>query len=169
MNGASSAWITARKRLQSFTDYPLLRARNKATVEQLPLLPEQASLLCEAIQPICWDNVTVPLWHQWSISIEQQPKSKHKTRHIPCSSICSVTCRAVNRISLTYSNNRFVSGEPILPWRPPSEELYPLCLKVLFGLCEVDDTIAYIYIYHGLCKTRYMLQVWRVWTTTAVY
>lgn len=25
MNGASSAWITARKRLQSFTDYPLLK------------------------------------------------------------------------------------------------------------------------------------------------
>lgn len=59
----------------------------------------------------------------------------------------SVTCRAVNRISLTYSNNRFVSGEPILPWHPPSEELYPLCLKVLFRLCEVDDTIAYIMVF----------------------
>lgn len=133
------------------------RARNKATAEQLPLLPQQISLLREGTQRICWDNVIVPLWQQSSISTEHKPKSKHKMRQIPRSSICSVTCRAVNRISLTYSDNQFVTSESIWPWHPPSEELHPLHLKILFGLCEVDNTVAYIYmyIYHGLCKTRY--------------
>lgn len=116
------------------------RVRNKATAEQFPLLPEHASLLRETTQPICWDNVTVPLWHQSRISTEHIPKSKHKVRHIPCSSICSVPCRAVTRIILTYSKNQFVPSEPILPWHPPSEELHPLHLKV-------DDTIAHLYLY----------------------
>lgn len=104
------------------------RARNKATAEQLSLLPEQASLVREATQPICWDNVTVPLWHQSSISTEHKPKPRHKMRHVPCSSICSVTCRAVHRISVTHSDNRVVTSEPTFPWHPPSAELHTLRL-----------------------------------------
>lgn len=138
------------------------RARNKATAEQLPLLPEQASPSREATQPICWDNVTVPLRQQSSISTEHIPKSKHKMSHIPCSSICAVTCGAVNRTSLTYSNNYFVTNECVLPWHPPSDELHTLCLKVLFGLCEVDDTIAYIFFFMVFARQD-------IWYTNDVY
>lgn len=112
------------------------KSPKQATAKQLPLPPEQAALVREATHPVCWDNVTAPLWHQPSISLGQKPKSKHKMRRIPCSSFCSITCRAV-RESLTYSDNQFITGESILPWHPPSEELYPLCPKKLFGFCDI--------------------------------
>lgn len=57
-------------------------------------------------------------------------------KRIPCSSICSITCRAV-RESLTYSNNQFITNESVLPWHPLSENLHPLRPKELFGFCDV--------------------------------
>lgn len=129
MNGASSAWITARKRLQSFTAYPLLKepetSHSKAASTSSRASSPGAGIMS---QPHC-DTSQAP-------HLGQKPKSKHKMRRIPCSSICSITCRAV-RESLTYSDSQFIPSESTLLWHSPSEELHPLCPKKSFGFCDV--------------------------------
>lgn len=100
MNGASSAWITARERLQSFTDYPLLkdpqRNQQKSSFHFFP--STQPHYMKQCNPSICWDG-KVPLRWQWSISTEHNSKPKHRMRRIPSPSICSITCREVSSVT----------------------------------------------------------------------
>lgn len=114
------------------------RARNKPQQSSFHFLQSRQPWCLKPHTPVCWDNVTAPPWHQSSISLGQEPKSKHKMRRIPCSSICSITCRAVGE-SLTYSDNQLITDESTSLWHPLSEELHRVlknCLNFVMSITK---------------------------------